>query len=61
MKVSIQGERGSYHDLVANHIFGSSYESLYRGSFTEVFEEHEYMYKAFSKNGSQVAVQLNLK
>ena len=39
MKVSIQGERGSYHDLVANHIFGSNYESLCRGSFTEVFED----------------------
>ena len=39
MRVSIQGERGSYHDLVANHIFGSNYESLYRGSFTEVFED----------------------
>ena len=39
MKVSIQGERGSYHDLVANHVFGSNYESNFRGSFTEVFED----------------------
>jgi len=30
-------------------------------AFTEVFEEHEYTYKVFSKYGSQVAVQLNLK
>ena len=30
-------------------------------AFTEVFGEHEYTYKAFSKTGSQVVVQLNLK
>ena len=39
MKVSIQGERGSYHDLVANHVFGCDYESNFRNNFTEVFED----------------------
>ena len=39
MKVSIQGNRGSYHDIVACSLFGSEAEALERDSFEEVFQD----------------------
>ena len=39
MKVSIQGNRGSYHDIVARSMFGSETEALERDSFEEVFQD----------------------
>lgn len=39
MRVSIQGERGSYHDMVAHHVFGNDFECTFRSSFGEVFED----------------------
>lgn len=39
MRVSIQGERGSYHDIVAHHVFGNQVDCNFRSSFGEVFED----------------------
>ncbi|MBM4432693.1 MAG: prephenate dehydratase [Chloroflexi bacterium] len=39
MKVSIQGYRGSFHDIVAREKFGDSADILERGDFRSVFED----------------------
>ena len=39
MKVSIQGNKGSYHDIVARSVFGDGVETLERDSFEEVFRD----------------------
>lgn len=38
-KISIQGHRGSFHDMVARDIFGSNSQILEKSSFEEVFED----------------------
>lgn len=38
-KISIQGHRGSFHDMVARDIFGSNSQILKRSSFEQVFED----------------------
>jgi prephenate dehydratase len=37
MKVSIQGQLGSYHDIAAQHLFGPDYEPVCRTTFRDVF------------------------
>lgn len=39
MKVSIQGQPGSFHDVAAKHYFGSDYKPLSRSSFGDVFRD----------------------
>lgn len=39
MKISIQGNRGSYHDIVVQNLFGNQAEVLERDSFEEVFQD----------------------
>lgn len=39
MKVSIQGNKGSFHDIVARKLLGEDIELLERGSFKEVFDD----------------------
>ncbi len=39
MKVSIQGQKNSYHDLAKNHLFGQKTPILTRNSFLEVFQD----------------------
>jgi prephenate dehydratase len=39
MKVSIQGNKGSFHDIVASKVFSGKYSLLERDSFKEVFAD----------------------
>src|SRR3990170_5066578 len=39
MKISIQGNEGSYHDIVARHTFKEKFSLLERDSFKEVFAD----------------------
>jgi len=39
MKISIQGQKNSYHDLAKNHLFGNKTPTITRDSFLEVFDD----------------------
>jgi prephenate dehydratase len=39
MKISIQGNSGSFHDIAARQLFGTDYTQLQRTTFTEVFHD----------------------
>jgi prephenate dehydratase len=39
MKISIQGNKGSFHDLIAHKLFGANISLLERDSFKEVFAD----------------------
>lgn len=39
MKISIQGESGSFHDIVARQLFGTDHTQLQRATFAEVFSD----------------------
>lgn len=38
-KISIQGQRGSFHDIVARSVFGNNSQILERSNFEQVFED----------------------
>ena len=38
IRVAIQGEEGSYHDIAARHYFGAAYAAHYKDTFEDVFE-----------------------
>jgi prephenate dehydratase len=40
-RVAVMGQPGAYHDQVAGHLFGDTYQPLHTGSFAEVFEAVE--------------------
>ena len=39
MKISIQGESGSFHDIAARQLFGTDHTQLQRATFAEVFSD----------------------
>lgn len=39
MKISIQGESGSFHDIATRQLFGTDHTQLQRATFTEVFSD----------------------
>ena len=39
MKISIQGIKGSFHDIVARNIYGEDIQLLERGDFKSIFED----------------------
>lgn len=39
MKISIQGESGSFHDIAARQLFGTEHSQLQRATFAEVFKD----------------------